>query len=165
MGSEGAYVRNANGVSKRFPTKVAPPLFACPSTLRGCIYFVVTFVFLYKSRKQGLTVIYFTYSPQHKYGDFSFLLGTTCDDFQQALSFFLGFLSLCIKFIGIQDFWGLEVCNGFGGLRGALSPKIVSIFVHLVRISRYRAYVLRFFCKTLKNLTKSFKSYLPPFSS
>jgi len=51
---------------------------------------------------------------------------------------------------GIQDFWGFEVCNGLGGLWGALSPKIVSIFVHLVRISHYRAYVLQFFAKHWK---------------
>jgi len=51
-------------------------------------------------------------------------------------------------YTGIQDFWGLEVCNGFGGW-GALSPKIASVFVHLVRltISRYRVYVLQFFAK------------------
>jgi len=46
----------------------------------------------------------------------------------------------------VQDLWGLEVCNGFG-VWGALSPKIASVFIRLVRISRYRPYVLQFFTK------------------
>jgi len=31
---------------------------------------------------------------------------------------------------GIQDFWGLEVCNGFGG------AEFASVSVHLARICR-----------------------------
>jgi len=33
------------------------------------------------------------------------------------------------KFTGIQDCWGLDVCNGFGGFGGALNPKVASVFV------------------------------------
>jgi len=39
---------------------------------------------------------------------------------------------------------GADVCNGFWG---PLTPKIISVFVYLVRISRYRVYVLQFFGK------------------
>jgi len=60
----------------------------------------------------------------------------------------------------IQDFWGLEACNGFGdfGERWVQNP-FLSIWSGLAAIG------IRFavFRKILRNLTKSFKSYLPPF--
>jgi len=54
------------------------------------------------------------------------------------------------------------VCRIFGDLKlvtdlgfwGALSSKIASVFVHLVRISCQRAYVLQFFAKYLKTSPK-----------
>ena len=48
------------------------------------------------------------------------------------------------RYTGVLVTWSLQQIWAFWG---ALSPKIASIFVHLVRISRYRAHVLQFFAK------------------
>jgi len=57
--------------------------------------------------------------------------------------------SLTISFVDspvYRIFGNLKFVTDLGVL-GVLSPKIASVFVHLVRISRYRAYVLHFFAK------------------
>jgi len=54
---------------------------------------------------------------------------------------------------GIEDFWGLEVCNGFGGRRVQKSDLFLSIWSGLVARGQRFAFFAKY-CKTSPKVSK-----------